>query len=95
MARIDKNYVVVNEHFKRNDAEVFFPGERVIYIAGAFTMWDILHHAGLFGSKGQARKNWKRTGAEIPEGFSHFDHIGKRNSELAILNLKGSHARTV
>ena len=99
--RVDKNYIVINGNNQERDAELFFhgfddipayPDDDVTYIAGEATMWDILFHAGLFPSKGQARKNWKRTGEAIPEGFSHFIHLGKAHSEIAILNPKTGNA---
>ena len=93
--RIAINYIVINGNNERDDAELFFhgfddipayPDDDVTYIAGGFTMWDILFHAGLFSSKSQARKNWTRTGEAIPKGFSHFIHLGCAHSEIAILN---------
>lgn len=86
--RIDKNYIVLNGNNERDDAELFFPSEVVTYICvgGRVTMWDILLHAGLFPSKGQARKNWTRTGADVPGGFSYFTHLGCAHSRLTILN---------
>ncbi len=48
-------------------------------------MFDLLVRLGVFASKGQARKNWTKTGAEIPPGFNHFI-VGKLRRELCIWN---------
>lgn len=44
---------------------------------------DCLVELGVFSSKSQARKNW-RGPIQIPEGFSHFERLGKHKNELVI-----------
>lgn len=48
-------------------------------------MYDLLVKLQVFSSKSQARKNWKKTGPEIPWGWSAFEQIGKLNHALYIL----------
>ena len=44
---------------------------------------DCLVELGVFSSKSRARKNW-RGPIQIPEGFSHFERLGKHKNELVI-----------
>lgn len=60
--------------------------EEVVVVPASTDMFDLLVLLGAFGSKSQARKVWKKTGREIPPGFSHFTRIGKHRRELAIWN---------
>tara|TARA_Y100000310_G_C20593346_1_gene769240 strand:- start:1178 stop:1357 length:180 start_codon:yes stop_codon:yes gene_type:complete len=48
-------------------------------------IFDLLVNIGLFPSKSQARKNWKRE-KEIPAGFSDFPNLGKKKLRMTILN---------
>lgn len=36
-------------------------------------MFTILTELGIFESKSQARKNWKKSGQDIPNGWSEFN----------------------
>ena len=90
---IDKNYVVDNKYLERNRdlLKYLFSDfdnvlEEITYIDTTYDMYDILVNAGLFTSKGDAKKNWKRSGQEIPLGFSDFRDIGKLNNRLTIYN---------
>lgn len=82
--RIDENFIVMNDFVQGDERDLFFSGESSVPLEPNATMWDVLFMAGIFPSKSQARKNWNRTGAEIPEGFSHFQHIGKRHNEVCV-----------
>ena len=88
---MDINIVIVNPHhdkkmeealFRKTDDDLFYyfveePG---------FDMFDILVRIGMFPSKNQARKNWKRTDKEIPAGWSEFKNCGKLNHTIYIWN---------
>lgn len=89
------NFVIVNQHFCSSDVELFFDDEKVEYIKcpidsgigdRPIDMYDILVKVGIFKSKSIARKNWNRTGPQIPKGFSDFKGIGKLKRRITILN---------
>lgn len=75
----DFNIVIVNEHHaKLHDlTAALFGAETVNLHPSTDTMFDILVRYGAFSSKGQARKNWKQTGMEVPPGFNHF-RVGRK-----------------
>jgi hypothetical protein len=52
-------------------------------------MYDLLVLLGAFPSKSEARKNWNRTGKEIPPGYNEFKDIGKQKKALYIWNPVG------
>lgn len=88
---IDKNFVIQNEKFEKNkdlldslfsDNDGNMP--EIIFVNEPIDMYDILVQAGIFKSKSDAKKNWKRTGREIPKGFSDFQKIGKLNNRITI-----------
>lgn len=79
------NYIVENEYYTEDLEDLFFQGEPCIHIPPDKTMPDILVDAGVFPSRGQARKNWTRSGVEIPPGFSDFLGIGKKRLRISIL----------
>ena len=83
--RVDKNYIVNNGNLRGDERELFFPGEEVAVISEEVDMWDILVFAGIFRSRTQARKNWKRTERQVPNGFWIFDRIGKARHCISIL----------
>lgn len=66
--------------------ELIFGDEQIIVLSDQLDMFDILVFTGLFSSKGQARKNWTRTGREIPTGFTDIRDIGKLHHRLTIWN---------
>lgn len=92
MSTIDLNFIVANGEELHTDASLFFSDkngkvhEPVIEITSDKDMYDILVMADIFPSKGQARKNWTRTGAEIPKGFTDLTNIGKLRHRITILN---------
>ena len=65
-------------------SKIIFEGEDFILVPNSYTMLDILFKCGIFQSKGQARKNWKKTGTEIPNGFTDLEGIGKLNKRITI-----------
>ena len=69
---------------KRNGYEVT-RDEYVHYMNEGTDIYDILVWCGLFKSKGDARKNWKRGG--LQDGWKLYDKVGKLNNSLAILNI--------
>ena len=87
------NFVIENENFKVNKdlVDTLFDGEDVQIISSVFDMFDILVITELFRSKSEARKNWKRTEKDIPEGFTDIKNIGKLHHRLTIWNPMGDH----
>ena len=83
------NVVIKNENLEKNKdlIPLIFGDEDIILIEGK-DMFDILVMCNLFQSKGQARKNWTKTGKEIPQGFNDFEKLGKLNHRLTIFNPK-------
>jgi len=84
------NFIVSNGNQKIEDEELFFGIEKVSYISDIYNMSDVLVDCGVFKSKSQARKNWKKSGMRIPEGFSEFKNIGKLRKSITILNPIGN-----
>lgn len=76
------NYILVNEH-RDGDLEDSLFGEPVEHLEPNLDMYDVLVRAGVFSSKGQARKNWKQTGPSVPPGFNMWT-VGKTRKILAI-----------
>lgn len=71
-----------------NTTEQEYP-DTVIYIDETVDMYDILVEEGLFKSKGDAKRNWNKTGKEIPSGFTLFERLGKKkNKSVCIHNFK-------
>lgn len=92
------NFVIDNENLKPNDDLIkgLFDlksddSMRIVPMELDFDMFDILVEIGLFRSKSEARKNWKRTGKNIPEGFTDIKNIGKLHHRLTIWNPIGGH----
>jgi len=89
------NFVMDNENFLDNEdlIESLFDldeTETVQIVPSTFDVFDMLVDAGLFRSKSEARKNWKRTGKDVPEGFTDIKNIGKLHNRLTIWNPKES-----
>lgn len=83
------NFVMVNEHWTPETEKALFqfqPGEsaRCGLIKPGMDMFDILVQCAIFKSKGEARKNWKLTGKDIPLGFTDFKGIGKMKHRITI-----------
>ena len=83
------NFVIDNENFDEHLLEAIFESEDVQFISAENDMFDILVMCDLFRSKSEARKNWKRTGKDIPEGFTDIKNIGKLHHRLTIWNPIG------
>jgi len=92
----DINIVVENEHLEGNrDLLMTLFAQwtdkklpEITFVSPDMDMYDILVLVDLFQSKGEAKKNWKRTGQSVPEGFSDFERVGKRKNRLTIWNPK-------
>ncbi len=80
----DLCFVVDNPSLDPRDPALFFDTEDVEVLPPTATMVDVVVQAGVFSSRGQAKKNgWK--GKQIPAGFSEFK-VGKLNHQITILN---------
>lgn len=85
------NFVIKNEHWEVNqDLELALFGDwngtiepPIMYVESTADIFDILVAAKLFPSKGQARKNWKETGKDVPPGFNLWT-VGKLKQLLAV-----------
>ena|ERR1700756_5418733 len=66
--------IVKTPHLDINDRnELFGVEDDVIFInPNEEDMYDLIVQLGVFPSKGQARKNWKKTNQIIPNGWSEF-----------------------
>jgi len=89
----DLNLMVMTPFIQPGDEELLFNSgnpfqdERVFKTGpGMLTMHRLLVLIGAFPSITQARKSWKKTGAEIPPGFSEFWIGKKRDKRLTIWN---------
>ena len=82
------NIIICNDNVKDRDRTDLFPDEEIVHIlwpGHGKDMYDLLVLIEAFNSKSQARKNWKLTGKDIPEGWSEF-FIGKQKRHLCIWN---------
>lgn len=82
------NIVVENEFLEQNRdlLKPLFGDEVIEFVTPEANMFDILVKHEFFKSKGDAKKNWGRTGRDIPEGFTDLEHIGKKHRRLTIYN---------
>jgi hypothetical protein len=85
------NFVIVNRHWDPSLEEPLF-GEPVQRLEATVDIYDVLVAAGVFSSRSQARKNWKQTGPEVPEGFSMWC-VGKTR-KLVTLWLPMPHSES-
>lgn len=81
-------FVVRNKHWEeRIEQGLLWAGgdgvTKVHEIPENATLLDCLVTAGLFPSKGQARKNWKHPIA-LRVGYSEFENLGKFHTNLYI-----------
>lgn len=79
--------VVNNGKIHPTDIDMFnlMPGEKIIEVSPEADIFDVLVTVKLFPSRGQAKKNWRGPGPEIPKGW--FETIiGKFRISLAIWN---------
>jgi hypothetical protein len=85
---MDINIVVKNQYFKSESdlmPHLFGPEQGEIKLIPQMSMWDVLVDSKLFKSKSDARKNWDKTGGDIPPGFNQFV-VGKKKTLLTIWN---------
>ena len=84
---INKNFVIKNKYYETEKDLIhhLFDGEKYELLEDV-DMYDVLKIAGIFRSKSEARKNWKRTGKEIPKGYNEFLNIGKLHNQIFIFN---------
>jgi len=91
---VDFNFIIINEHFRSGDDILFFENdEKIIFIEQddqLIDMFDLLVFAEIFRSKGDAKRNWKKSSRDIPKGFSEFKNIGKLNRKITIFNPIGT-----
>jgi hypothetical protein len=82
------NLAVRNAHYDPSLLLALFPADEWVEVVDkvTFDMYDLLVRVGAFPSRGQARKNWKLTGADIPPGFNHWVIGKKRDKELCVWN---------
>jgi hypothetical protein len=81
------NFVKINPFWTPEMERLLFqpkPGEIMEAITPDMDMFDILVDMGVFKSRSDARKNWKQTGKDIPEGFTDLKGIGKMKHRLTI-----------
>jgi hypothetical protein len=84
---MDFNVVIDNEHLEDNkDLLPILFGENTSLstFEANDDMFTVLVDFGLFSSRSEAKKNWVRTGRDIPEGWSAFEGIGKKKHNLYI-----------
>lgn len=87
------NIVVKNEFYSEeldhNIINLLFgplkEDEGIIFVGPETTIPDLLVRFEFFKSKGDVKRNWNKTGATIPPGFSDFV-IGKLRRRLTIWN---------
>ena len=82
------NVIIRSDRVKLEDRVNLFPNEEVVFVFDPEDkdMFDLLIILGVFKSRGQARQNWKKTGREIPTGWSQFTGLGRFRKELCIWN---------
>ena len=81
------NFIDFNDFWDAGTETALFqttPDDRCLPIGQNEDMFDLLVRTGIFKSKGDARRNWKLTGKDIPPGFSDFQGIGKHRHRITI-----------
>ena len=68
----DFNIVILNENLLTKDIPLLFGEETVNMISPDVDMFQLLVDIGLFQSRSDAKRNWNKSGREIPNGFSEF-----------------------
>jgi len=78
------NICFKNDAFELNKdlINIIFGEEEVMFVDENFDIFDALVLIGVFKSKTQARKNWKR--GMIKGGYQEFLRLGKFNKNLYI-----------
>lgn len=89
----DFNFAVRNEFWNQPMEDAIFSKDvdpsQFIQPLHTQDMFDILVGIGVFKSKSEARKNWRGTGQQIPEGFNSFT-VGKLKNRIFIWNPIGA-----
>lgn len=83
------NLVVNNQSLKKHNdllPRLFGKEDELELIPDDWSMLDLLVHLGMFRSKSDARRTWKRTGFDVPAGFTDLTGVGKLNHRLTIWN---------
>ena len=83
----EQAFLIHHENFSGRDRALIFGEDIEVTVLPRDqhpTMLDVLVHAGIFPSKGQARKNWKGE-VEIPMGFTQIT-AGKLRTLISIHN---------
>lgn len=82
------NIIIQNEYLDLDlDIKLFEPlpeGEVIHYISDDMDMYDILVKFGFFPSKKECRRNWTKSGVDVPDGWNEFRSIGKMKRNLYI-----------
>jgi hypothetical protein len=82
------NVVIINQNYEheRDLVPLIFGEDIITYFQDDADMFDLLVYLNIFKSKAEARRNWKRTGGNIPFGYTEFKKIGKFSKSLYIFN---------
>jgi hypothetical protein len=77
------NFVCKHPNLSTADIERVIEAEPFTWLDSDATVLDILVHADIFPSKGQARKNWHGI-TEIPVGCTLLQRVGKKKQDLFV-----------
>ncbi len=83
----EHNFIVRNEYFQGDtDINIWFKGESFKILDDSMDMWDVLVLAGIFTSRGQAKKD-KRWGQQraIPDGYTELLEVGKKRVNIFVV----------
>ncbi len=78
------DFIVDNGNLRGDEQYLFFQGDEVEFVPVGTTLFDLLVRAGVFKSKSQARKNWKK--GKLLSGFNYFHRLGKKRVTLCVLD---------
>jgi len=80
------NIIIENKYLQteKDLIPLLFGDEDYLVLPEKTDMYDILLYFDIFNSKGIARRNWKKTGQKIVQGYSEYKKIGKYNKEIYI-----------
>ena len=86
---LDANFVIKNEHWDQRMEDLLFqaaegPKDPITYIQDDTDMFNLLVTMGVFTSRGECRRNWKKTAQRIPDGFTFLQKLGKKNVQFAV-----------
>jgi len=86
---MEHNFIITNGNNDPRDKQLFFGDEDVTLLPNDTDMFDLLVRIGIFKSKTQARKNWTKTGRDIPDGFFDLQKISKQWHRITTLKPIG------